>query len=91
MGRLNAGAVAENWRLSTRSVVDLAQTARSQVYHTERPPTRSPCCSASRGVRQPQRILVHTVAQQLIRFRHFNCLRELRGPSVIAKFLINIS
>ena len=33
--RLNADAVAENWRLSTRSVVNLA---RSQVYHTERPP-----------------------------------------------------
>ena len=32
---LNARAVAENWRLSTRSVVNLA---RSQVYHTERPP-----------------------------------------------------
>jgi len=32
--RLSAGAVAENWRLSTRSVVILA---RSQVYHTERP------------------------------------------------------
>jgi len=35
MGRLKEGAVAENWRLSTRSVVNLA---RSQVYHTERPP-----------------------------------------------------
>jgi len=33
-GRLNAGAVAENWRLSTRSIANLA---RSQVYHTERP------------------------------------------------------
>jgi len=33
--RLNAGEVAENWRLSTRNVVNLA---RSQVYHTERPP-----------------------------------------------------
>jgi len=32
--RLNAGAVADNWRLSTRSVVNLV---RSQVYHTERP------------------------------------------------------
>ena len=30
---LNAGAVAENWRLSTRSVVNLV---RSQVHHTER-------------------------------------------------------
>jgi len=29
----NAGAVSANWRLSTRSVVNLAQ---SQVYHTER-------------------------------------------------------
>jgi len=34
-GRLHAGAVAANWRLSTRRVVNLA---RSQVYHTERPP-----------------------------------------------------
>ena len=34
-GRLNTGAVAENWRLSTRSVVNVA---RSQVHHTERPP-----------------------------------------------------
>ena len=34
-GRLNAGAVAENRRLSMRSVASLA---RSQVYHTERPP-----------------------------------------------------
>jgi len=33
--RLNAGAVAENRRLSMRSVASLAQ---SQVYHTERPP-----------------------------------------------------
>jgi len=31
-GRLNAGAVAENWRLLTRSVVNLA---RSQVCHTQ--------------------------------------------------------
>jgi len=30
-GRLSAGAVAENWRLSTRSVANLART---QVYHT---------------------------------------------------------
>ena len=34
-GRLNAGAIAVKWRLSTRSVVNVA---RSQVYHTERPP-----------------------------------------------------
>jgi len=49
-GRLNACAVAYNWRLSTRSVVNLA---RWQVYHTERPPylfaARSPSYSASRG------------------------------------------
>jgi len=31
-GRLNAVAVAENWLLSTQSVVNLA---RSQVYHTQ--------------------------------------------------------
>jgi len=31
--RVNAGAVAENWRLSTPSVVNLV---RSRVYHTER-------------------------------------------------------
>jgi len=35
MYRLNPGAVAENWRLLTRSVVNLV---RLQVYHTERPP-----------------------------------------------------
>jgi len=35
VGRLNAAEVAENWRLSTRSIVSLA---RSQVYHTEHPP-----------------------------------------------------
>jgi len=34
VGRLNAGAVAENWRLLMRSIVNLA---RSQVYHTEHP------------------------------------------------------
>ena len=34
-GRLNTGAVPENWRLSTRSVVNLL---RSQVYDTQRPP-----------------------------------------------------
>jgi len=49
-GRLNLGAVAENWRLSTRRVDNLAP---SQVYHTERPSylfaARSPLCSASRG------------------------------------------
>jgi len=33
---LNAGAIAACWRRSTRSVVNLA---RSQVYHTERPPS----------------------------------------------------
>jgi len=33
--RFNPGAVAANWRLSTRSFVNLV---RSQVYHTERPP-----------------------------------------------------
>jgi len=48
--RLNADEVAENWRLSTRSVINLV---RSQVYHTERPlssfAARSPWCSASRG------------------------------------------
>jgi len=47
---LNAGAVAENWRLSTRSIVNLV---RSEVCHTERPPylfaARSPGCSLSRG------------------------------------------
>jgi len=32
---LNAGAVAENWRLSTRRVVNVVW---SQVYHTDRPP-----------------------------------------------------
>jgi len=32
-GRINAGAVAENWRLLTRSIVSLA---RLQVYYTER-------------------------------------------------------
>jgi len=41
-GMLIAGAVAEIWRLSTRSVVNLA---RSQVYHTERPP----CLFAARS------------------------------------------
>jgi len=34
-GRLNAGAVAENWRISMCSGVNLV---RSQVYRTERPP-----------------------------------------------------
>ena len=54
---LNAGAVAANWRLSTRSFVNLA---RSQVYHTERPRACSPWCSAStsRGFCQFQLILV---------------------------------
>ena len=42
-GRLNVGKAAENWQLSTRSVVSLA---RSQVYHSERPPARSPWCSS---------------------------------------------
>jgi len=46
-------------RLSTRKVVNLA---RSQVYHTERPPylfaARSPWCSASRGVCHRQLIVV---------------------------------
>ena len=55
-GRLNAAEVAENRRLSTRSVVNLART---QVYHTERPPSRSPCCRASRGICQRQLILVY--------------------------------
>ena len=34
-GRLNAGGVAENWRLPAQNVVDLVQ---SQVYHPERLP-----------------------------------------------------
>ena len=45
--RLNAGAVAANWRLSSPSVVNLV---RSQVYHTERPllfAVRLPWCSSS--------------------------------------------
>jgi len=46
-GRLNAGAVAANWRLSMRSIVNLI---RWQVYYTECPPylfvARSPWCSA---------------------------------------------
>jgi len=37
---LNAAEVAAaNWRLSTQSVVNLT---RSQVYHTDRTPARSP-------------------------------------------------
>jgi len=43
---LNAGTVAENWRLSMQTVVNLGQ---SQVYHTEHPTARSPWCSMSRG------------------------------------------
>ena len=38
---LNAGEVAEYWRLMMRSVVILAQ---SQVYHTERPPCLQHVC-----------------------------------------------
>jgi len=41
-GRLNAREVAENWRLSMRSVVNVT---RSQVYHTERPPDLFAACS----------------------------------------------
>jgi len=33
-GRLNAGAVAQNWRLSTWSVVNLVRSHVYQVYHT---------------------------------------------------------
>ena len=59
-GRSNAGEVAENWRLSTRSVVNLAW---SPVHHTERPhylfAARSPWCSVSRGICRRQLILVH--------------------------------
>jgi len=49
-GRLDAGAVAANRRLSTPCVVYLVP---SQVYHTERPPhffaERTPWFSVSRG------------------------------------------
>jgi len=49
-GRLNAGAVAANWQLLTRSIVSLA---RLQVYHTEHPlylfAARSLWCSALHG------------------------------------------
>jgi len=49
-GRLNAGAVDANWRLSTRSVVNLV---RSQVCQSHWASTlfaaRSPWCSALRG------------------------------------------
>jgi len=66
-GRLNACAVAKNWRLSTRSVANLV---RLQVYHTERPPylfaARSPWCSASRGFCQQQLILIF--------FSHGRCI-----------------
>jgi len=34
VGRLNTGAIAENWRLST-GIVNLV---RLQVYHNEHPP-----------------------------------------------------
>jgi len=49
-GRLNVAAVAENWRFSTRSVVNLAQ---SQVYRLsqvvlEKRPLNG--CSSSSGV-----------------------------------------
>ena len=40
--RLNAAAIPTNWRLSTRSVVNLV---RLQVYHTERPPYLFAACS----------------------------------------------
>ena len=53
-GRLNADAVAENWELSTRSVVNLA---RSQVYHTERLPTGT-CLQRVARVCQRHLILV---------------------------------
>ena len=42
VGKLNTDAVAENWRLSTRNIVNLAQ---SQVYHTECPPYLFAACS----------------------------------------------
>ena len=42
--RLNARAVAENWRLSTTSVVKLG---RSQVYHTEERPPLFVCITLS--------------------------------------------
>jgi len=49
-GRLNAGAVAAYWRLSMQGIANLA---RSQVYHTERPryvfAAHLLWCSASRG------------------------------------------
>ena len=49
-GRLNAGAVAANWQLSMRSIVNLV---RSQVCHTGHPSylfaARSSWCSALRG------------------------------------------
>jgi len=49
-GRLHAGAVAENWRVSTCSIVNLG---RSQVYHSENPhylfAGRLPWCTASHG------------------------------------------
>ena len=51
-GRLNAGAIAADWRLSTQNVV-IVNLARSQVYHTERPPylfaARSPHDAARRA------------------------------------------
>jgi len=54
-GGLNEGAVAENWRLSSRSVVNLA---RPQVYHTRRPSACSQCVTCVARVCQRQLILV---------------------------------
>jgi len=42
-GGLNAGAVAENGRLSTQSVVNLGYLARSQVYHADGASTLFDC------------------------------------------------
>jgi len=56
-GGLNAGAVAENWRKSTRSVDNLA---RSQVYHTEHPPY----LSAARSLDLIARVTGRTVEKE---------------------------
>ena len=61
-GRLNAVAVAANWRLSKQSVINVV---RWQVYHTERPPYLFAARSPYRGfvIRQPILVSVNNRRQ----------------------------
>ena len=87
--RLNAGVVAQNWWLLSRSIVNLA---RLQVYHTERPrhlfAARSPWCSALHGFVSDSWSLVWPRCTVVTGYRFNNALERPQSRSTDPLLLI---